>query len=172
MTKTTDVLSKEKVLAGDVITIDKTSREIIKLDPSFGWSRDHDDMSTDINLVQFLEGEIQKRREVLHTASLHEIDVINSRMQTFLASFVGGTGEVKPEVRNQINAMVTKWCEEGKVEIILGPLHRRGPHTRHCFSFLNRTLKNDLAHLAIMARIRGTIFHSPYRSKPEKTWSK
>ncbi|KAK0224564.1 TIP49 C-terminus-domain-containing protein [Armillaria nabsnona] len=65
------------------------------------------------------------------------------------------------------------------------PLHRRGPHARHCFSFLNRTLENNLAPLVIMARIRGTMFHSPYglpvddfdhllivSSKPEKTWSK
>ncbi len=34
MTKTIDVLSKEKVLAGDVITIDKTTRKITKLGPS------------------------------------------------------------------------------------------------------------------------------------------
>ncbi len=55
----------------------------------------------------------------MHT-SLHEIDVINSRMHAFLALFAGDTGEIKPEVRNQINAKVTKWREEGKVEIILG----------------------------------------------------
>ncbi len=48
MTKTIDVLSKEKVLAGDVIIIDKTSRKITKLAPSFAWSRDHDDMGTDV----------------------------------------------------------------------------------------------------------------------------
>ncbi len=48
MTKTIDVFSKEKVLAGDVITIDKTSRKITKLGPSFAWSRDHDAMGTDV----------------------------------------------------------------------------------------------------------------------------
>lgn len=40
----------------------------------------------------------QKRREVVHVVSLHEIDVINSRQQGFLALFAGDTGEIRPEV--------------------------------------------------------------------------
>ena len=36
--------------------------------------------------------------------TLHEIDVINSRTQGFLALFSGDTGEIKPEVRDQINS--------------------------------------------------------------------
>ncbi len=52
--------------------------------------------------------------------SLHEIDVINSRTQGFLALFAGDTGEIKPELRNQINAKVGEWREEGKAEIIPG----------------------------------------------------
>ena len=39
--------------------------------------------------VQCPEGELQKRKEVVHTVSLHEIDVINSRSQGFLALFAG-----------------------------------------------------------------------------------
>ncbi len=38
------------------------------------------------------EGELQRRKEVVHTVSLHEIDVINSRSQGFLALFAGDTG--------------------------------------------------------------------------------
>ena len=70
--------------------------------------------------MQCPEGEIQKRREVVHTVSLHEIDVINSRTQGFLALFAGDTGEIKPELRNQINQKVAEWREEGKAEIIPG----------------------------------------------------
>ncbi len=70
--------------------------------------------------VQCPEGEIQKRKEVVHTVSLHEIDVINSRTQGFLALFAGDTGEIKPELRNQINSKVAEWREEGKAEIIPG----------------------------------------------------
>ncbi|PBL00184.1 TIP49-domain-containing protein [Armillaria gallica] len=104
-------LTGEKVLAGDVITIDKTSRKTTKLGPSFVRSRDYDAMGADINLVQCLEGEVQKRREVVHAASLHET-------QGVLALFVGDTGELKPELQNQINTKVTKWREDGRAKII------------------------------------------------------
>jgi RuvB-like protein 2 len=46
--------------------------------------------------------------------------VINSRTQGFLALFAGDTGEIKPELRNQINTKVTEWREEGKAEIVPG----------------------------------------------------
>lgn len=39
--------------------------------------------------VQCPEGELQKRKEVVHTVTLHEIDVINSRTHGFLALFSG-----------------------------------------------------------------------------------
>jgi len=39
--------------------------------------------------VRCPEGELQKRKEVVHMVSLHEIDVINSRSQGFLALFAG-----------------------------------------------------------------------------------
>ena len=132
-----DALSKEKVLAGDVVSIDKASGRITKLGRSFARSRDYDAMGADvcsisivlfvINLptvqtkfVQCPEGELQKRKEVVHTVSLHEIDVINSRTQGFLALFAGDTGEIKPELRNQINTKVAEWREEKKAEIIPG----------------------------------------------------
>lgn len=57
---------------------------------------------------------------MVHTVSLHEIDVINSRTQGFLALFSGDTGEIKSEVREQISAKVCEWREEGKAEIIPG----------------------------------------------------
>ena len=60
--------------------------------------------------------------QVVHTVTLHEIDVINSRTQGFLALFSGDTGEIKPEVRDQINSKVSEWREEGKAEIAPGVL--------------------------------------------------
>ena len=77
-------------------------------------------LSLQTQFVQCPEGELQKRKEVVHTVSLHEIDVINSRTQGFLALFSGDTGEIKSEVREQINAKVCEWREEGKAEIIPG----------------------------------------------------
>lgn len=45
--------------------------------------------SSQTKFVQCPEGELQVRKEVVHTVSLHEIDVINSRTQGFLALFAG-----------------------------------------------------------------------------------
>lgn len=43
-----DALSKEKILAGDIIAIDKTSGKISKLGRSFARSRDYDAMGADV----------------------------------------------------------------------------------------------------------------------------
>jgi len=169
-TKMIDALTKEKVMAGDVVSIDKASGKISKLGRSFARSRDYDAMGADTKFVQCPEGELQKRKEVVHTVSLHEIDVINSRTQGFLALFAGDTGEIKPELRSQINTKVNEWKEEGKAEIVPGVLFIDEVHMLdiECFSFLNRALENELAPLVIMAsnrgmsRIRGTKFRSPH----------
>ena len=113
--------------------------------------------------------------------SLHEIDVINSRTQGFLALFAGDTGEIKPELRNQINTKVAEWREEGKAEIVPGVRfvsimsNQKGVFgfdvvffiiqvlfidevhmlDIECFSFLNRALEGELAPLVIMASNRG-----------------
>ena len=50
---------------------------------------------TDVEQTKFVQcpdGELQTRKEVVHTVSLHEIDVINSRTQGFLALFAGMYG--------------------------------------------------------------------------------
>ena len=45
-----------------------------------------------------------------------------SRTQGFLALFAGDTGEIRPEVREQIDGKVAEWREEGKAEIVPGVL--------------------------------------------------
>merc|ERR1711907_449006 len=115
--KMIETLQKEKVAAGDVITIDKATGKISKLGRSFARSSD-DALGAQTKFVQCPEGELQKRKEVVHVVSLHEIDVINSRSQGFLALFAGDTGEIKAEVREQIDTKVAEWREEGKAEIV------------------------------------------------------
>lgn len=94
----------------------------------------------------------------MHTVTLHEVDVINSRTHGFLALFSGDTGEIKSEVRDQINAKVAEWREEGKAEIVPGVLFIDEVHMLdiECFSFLNRALENEMAPVVIMATNRGT----------------
>jgi len=50
-TKMIDALSKEKVLAGDVVAVDKTSGKISKLGRSYARSRDYDAMGADVRLI-------------------------------------------------------------------------------------------------------------------------
>jgi len=168
--KMIDSLTKEKVSAGDVITIDKGAGKITKLGRSFSRSRDYDAMGSQTRFVQCPEGELQKRKEVVHTVTLHEIDVINSRQQGFLALFTGDTGEIKAEVREQIDQKVAEWREEGRATIVPGVLFIDEVHMldMECFSFLNRALESEMAPVLVIAtnrgiaKIRGTEYMSPH----------
>lgn len=168
--KIIDQLSKEKVIAGDVVSIDKASGQVTKLGRSFTRARDYDAMGSDTKFVSCPEGELQVRKEVVHTVSLHDIDVINSRQQGFLALFSGDTGEIRSEVRDQINVKVAEWKEEGKAEIIPGVLFIDEVHMLdiECFSFVNRLLEDEFSPVVIMAtnrgvtRTRGTNYKSPH----------
>lgn len=168
--KMIDAMTKERVMAGDIISIDKSSGKISKLGRSYAKSRDYDAMGVDTKFLQCPDGDLQKRKEAVHTVSLHEIDVINSRTQGFLALFSGDTGEIRSEVRDQINTKVAEWKEEGKAEIVPGVLFIDEVHMLdlECFSYINRALEDELAPIVIMAsnrgnsRIRGTDYKSPH----------
>lgn len=163
-------IQQDQISAGDVVTIDKSSGKISLLGKSFARSKDYDAMGANTRFVQCPDGELQKRKEVVHTVNLHEIDVINSRSQGFLALFSGDTGEIKQEVREQIDAKVAEWREEGKAEIVPGVLFIDEVHMLdiECFSFLNRALEMESAPIVIMAtnrgitKIRGTDYPSPH----------
>ena len=168
--KMIESIQKEKIMAGDIITIDKASGKISKLGKSFARSSDFDNQGPQARFVQCPEGELQKRKEVVHTVTLHEIDVINSRTQGFMALFAGDIGEIKPEVREQIDQKVAEWREEGRAEIVPGVLFIDEVHMLdiECFSFLNRALESDQAPIVVMAtnrgitKIRGTNYMSPH----------
>lgn len=168
--KMIEQITKEKITAGDVISIDKASGRVSKLGRSFTRARDFDATSGNVRFVQCPEGELEKRKEVVHTVTLHEIDVINSRAQGYLALFSGDTGEITTEVRSQINKKVAEWREEGKADIIPGVLFIDEVHMLdiECFSFLNRALEDDMAPIMVMAtnrgvtRIRGTDYKTAH----------
>ena len=87
-----------------------------------------------------------------------------------MALFAGDIGEIKPEVREQIDQKVAEWREEGRAEIVPGVLFVDEVHMLdiECFSFLNRALESDQAPIMIMAtnrgitKIRGTNYKSPH----------
>ncbi|KAF0981493.1 hypothetical protein FDP41_012150 [Naegleria fowleri] len=163
-------LQKEKVQSKDVISIDKATGKITKLGRSISSTGDYDAMGPNTKFVQTPIGELQKRKESQHMVTLHEIDVINSRSQGFIALFAGDTGEIKSEVREQIDQKVAEWREEGKAEIVPGVLFIDEVHMLdiECFSFLNRAIESDMAPILIMATnrgnstVRGTDIKSPH----------
>ena len=89
--------------------------------------------------------------------TLHEIDVINSRTQGVLALFSGDTGEIRHEVREQIDSKVAEWREEGKAEIVPGvlfidevsPLSRNSVTTPFQLLIMRKTLN-----LAVVLKTR------------------
>jgi len=168
--KMIESLIKEKVQSGDVILIDKATGKISRLGRSSTRARDYNVVGPNVKFVNCPQGELQKKKEITHTVSLHEIDVINSRTQGFLALFAGDIGEIKPEIREQIDARVAEWKDEGKAEIISGVLFIDEVHMLdiECFSFLNRAIESQLAPIVIIAsnrgitKIRGTNYESPH----------
>lgn len=84
--------------------------------------------------------------------------------------FAGDTGEIRVEVREQIDGKVAEWREEGKAEFVPGVLFIDEVHMLdiECFSFLNRALENEMAPILVVAtnrgitRIRGTNYKSPH----------
>lgn len=170
--KMIDCLVKEKIKAGDVIRIDKAGGKITKLGVSFTRCHDYDALGAGgaNRFVQCPSGELQRRSEQVHTVSLHDIDVINSRTQGFLALFSGDTGEIKSEVRDSIDQKLQEWRVEGKASIVPGVLFIDEVHMldMECFSYLNRALEQELAPILILATnrglttIRGTNYKSPH----------
>jgi len=168
--KMVESLSRQNISAGDVISIDKSSGKVTKLGHSFSKSRNYDAMGSASHIVQCPEGEIQKKKEVVHQVTLHEIDVINSRQQGFLALFSGDTGEIKNEIREQIDERIAEWVEQGKAELVPGVLFIDEVHMLdiECFAFLSRALESEMAPVLVMAtnrgftRIRGTNYRAPH----------
>ncbi|KAH7643246.1 reptin-like protein [Dermatophagoides farinae] len=173
--KMIDNLIKEKVTAGDIITINKSNGVVTKMGRNFTRSQDYDAIGPNTKFIHCPEGEIQKRKIVRHFLNLHEIDVINSRQQGFMALFSGDTGEIKSEDRMKVNAKISEWKDEGKAELHPGVLFIDEAHMldAECFSFLNRALESEFAPIVIFAtnrgitKIRGTTFKSPHGFPPD-----
>jgi RuvB-like protein 2 len=65
--KMIESLTKQKVQAGDVVTIDKASGKVTVIGRSFARARDYDATGPQTKFVPCPEGELQKRKEVVHT---------------------------------------------------------------------------------------------------------
>jgi RuvB-like protein 2 len=168
--KMIELILKEKVRAGDVISIVKESGKITRLGRSIELVNEYDAVGPTTKFIKCPDGELQNHKESVHIVTLHEIDAINSKANGFLTLFSGDTGEIRSEVREQIDAKLATWFEEGKSELIPGVLFIDEVHMLdiECFSFLNRAFESDVTPIIIAAsnrgitRIRGTNVKSPH----------
>ena len=169
--KIIETLCNENVLAGDIISIDKSTGKIKNLGRSFAVKKNDHPVHSDTNYITCPNGEIQNHKIVTQTVSLHEIDVLNSRPQGYLALFSGDTGEIKSEIRNQVDVKVSQWKEEGRVtEICAGVLFIDEVHMLDvdCFAFLNRAMEDVLSPIVVMAsnqgitKVKGTNYKAPH----------
>ncbi|KAK1936400.1 RuvB-like 2 DNA helicase [Babesia divergens] len=168
--KLIDTMRKENITAGDVIQIDKASGKVKKLGRAYSRSRDYDAVGPHVKFVQCPTGELQKRQTVTHTVTLHDIDVINSRAQGFLALFAGDTGEIDGQIRDQIDSKIREWQEDNRAEVIQGVLFIDEAHMLdiECYSFLCRQLESETCPYLILAtnrgitNVRGTNYRAPH----------
>jgi RuvB-like protein 2 len=170
-----DQITRLQIQEGDVISIDIATGNLGKLGRSFSHAQDFDTSGPQLKYVHTPDGELKTRRETVHTLTLHEIDVVNSRNQGFLALFSGDTGEIKQEIRDHVNQQVAQWQDERKADLIPGVLFIDEVHMLdiECFSFLNRAMETEHAPIIIMAsnrghaRIRGTNYIGPHGIPPD-----
>ncbi|KAK8490000.1 hypothetical protein V6N11_065422 [Hibiscus sabdariffa] len=105
---------------------------------------DYDAMGPQTKFVQCPDGELQKRKEVVHCVTLHEIDVINSRTQGFLALFTGDTGEIRAEVREQIDTRLQSGGRKARQKLCprnnCNPRHKLQIPTWNSIDLLDRLL--------------------------------
>ncbi|GBE62518.1 hypothetical protein BOVATA_040110 [Babesia ovata] len=168
--KLIEVMRRENITAGDVIQIDKSSGTVRKLGRTFSRSRDYDAVGPNVKYVPCPSGELQKRQTVTHTVTLHDIDVINSRSQGFMALFAGDTGEIDSEIRSQIDAKMREWQEDNRATVIPGVLFIDEAHMLdlECYTFLSRQLESETCPFLILAtnrgitHVRGTNYKSPH----------
>lgn len=87
--KMIDALSKEKVLAGDVVAIDKTTGKITKLGRSFARSRDYDAMGADVRRSSLLSCPLFVQKfSIEHTLVSATIEPHTSVIYLRLADFL------------------------------------------------------------------------------------
>ena len=164
-----DMLNKG-IVEGDVIWIDQETGRVYKVGKAKEGEKKYDIYGEEI--VPIPSGPILKEKELIHTITLHDLDVLNARRGSLLSILFGGPQEreIPSEVRTRVDETVKEWIEEGKAEIIPGVLFIDDVHMLdiEAFSFLSRAMESDLSPIIILAsnrgftKIRGTDIIAPH----------
>jgi len=158
-----------RVRKGDIIWIDAETGTVHKVGRATGGRRYDVDV---YKVVEIPKGPVKKEKEIVHTLTLHDIDLYFMAQRAAVTAFLGleTEREIPNEVRKEANKYVMKLVEEGRAELVPGVLFIDDAHMLdiEAFSFLTRALESELAPILILAtnrgmtRIRGTDIEAPH----------
>lgn len=168
---TAELLSKS-VKRGDVIWIDSETGRVTKIGRAKGVEKaKYYDIEAEEE-VETPSGPILKEKEIVHTVTLHSLDVSLARQSGIFSLFFGTSTEkeISPDVRNRVDNEIKKLVDEGRAEILPGVLFIDDVHMLdiEAFAFLSRAMESDLSPIIILAtnrgltKIRGTEIESPH----------
>eukprot|EP00866_Antonospora_locustae_P001515 jgi/Antlo1/1515/400 len=134
----------ERVETGDVIRLNKSTGKFRKVGRSF-FKASH--AYPDINIVPCPEGELIKSVEEVNNATLHDIDMVNSKFNPLEEA-----PEIRSEIREEVNKKVKEMINEGKARITHGLLVIDELHVleRSDLIHFNKLVEQDWAPLILM----------------------
>lgn len=156
-----DVLVREKVEVGDVIYIEANSGNAKRVGKSDFFSNEFD-LEKEI-YVPVPKGDVHKKKEVLQSVTLHDLDVANAKpaggkdIMSIVAGLQGKKTEITEKLRGEINKVVNRYVEQGLCEVVPGVLFIDEVHMLdlECFTFLNKSLESELSPVLVFATNRG-----------------
>lgn len=155
-------LIRENIRVGDVVFIDATSGAVRRVGRS-------DTHASEVSLeleeyVSLPKGEVQKKKELVHDLTLHDLDIANSKpaggkdivsvMNQFLKP---KKTEITEKLRKEVNKSVREYIDRGVAEMIPGVLFIDEAHMldAECFAYLNKAIESPLSPVVILATNRG-----------------
>jgi RuvB-like protein 1 len=160
-----DALQQENIAVGDVIYIEANSGACKRMGRSDTFATEFDLEAEEY--VPVPKGDVHKKKTIVQDVTLHDLDVANAQPK-------GGAGgkdvitllqqmgrpkktEITDKLRQEINKVVQKYCDDGIAELIPGVLFIDEVHMldMECFTYLNRCLESTIAPIVILATNRG-----------------
>ncbi len=156
---------------GDLIWIDAETGRVYRVGRVRGVeSARYYDIET-YKYVEMPNGPVKKRKEIVRTFSIHDLDLAVASQRALISFFtLGVEREIPPEVRKEVDEMIKKWVDEKKAELVPGVLFIDDAHMLdiEAFSFLSRAMESEFSPIIILAtnrgiaKIRGTDLESPH----------
>ncbi|MBE9391679.1 RuvB-like helicase [Fervidicoccus fontis] len=157
---------------GDVIWIDSQTGRIFKEGRLKEEAEEKSLYISSERIMEMPQGPIKKDKEIVHTITLHDLDIYFATRKAGLEILFGFSPlkEIGQDVRKEVDEQVKKWINDGMGEIIPGVLFIDDAHMLdlEAFSFLTRAMESELAPIIILAtnrgitKIRGTDIESPH----------